>query len=388
MRSIPVIALILLVLLASCDNLEITEQQSETFVKYFGVGDDDAGVKVLSTSSGYLILANVDNPRNGRDICIIRTDFYGNITGNMLVYGSPFDDYGYNIISNENGYLIVGSTQESSLSTKDIYVIQITGNGSIEWERSYSLSDGNDEAYDAAILGNGDIALTGYSESETYKRDVFFMRLSASGDILEENVLNLDGNEEAFAIDTIHSEFFLFGGYREKKGTTGQRELYLFKWYGIGPPQSITVAEQERLNTTARSIIRDKTNGFLVICNTSVTSGNQATFKLIKINEDVQSASWIRNYGERAVNRANCIAIRDSHIYVTGTSTNETSGQGDILLLQVNEQGTDPRYNYFGDGTAYQGGGFAFAPNGGFVITGSSRLNEFSSIALLKVMPD
>ena len=64
---IPLIILIIF-LGAACDNYDISSKQAETFVRYFGVGLQDEGMKVISTDEGYLIMANVENPGRGKDI--------------------------------------------------------------------------------------------------------------------------------------------------------------------------------------------------------------------------------------------------------------------------------------------------------------------------------
>lgn len=375
-------------MLLSCDKESISDQQAANFVKFYGAGLEDNGVRVITATDGYLILGNIDNTNQGKDICLIRTDKFGNSNGTILTYGGAFDDEAYTIVPNDSGYVIAGSTQRTASSDKDAFLIQIDQNGNELWNVRFDLA-GNDEAYEAVILDEGVIALTGYTEDETGDKDVLFIKYTRVGNLTVSKSYGLQSvDEEAFSMAYLGNNLYFFGGYKEAN-IAGQKsqKLLLLRWnevteVGVGINDSKIITE----NTIARDITRGADGNLLVACN-ALKENSESDILLIKMNDAVNQAEWTSTLGERTTNTVCCVKTLGSSIYLSGTSSNE-SEIGDMLIVKMDQTGQSPEYIYRGDGETYSGSGFDFTSNGGYVITGANFVNKKSLITIFKIDPN
>ena len=61
-------------------------------------------------------------------------------------------------------------------------MLKYSTKGALAWARSFSSAGAFDDAFDGiALLGNGDVAATGYTSPDATQRDVLVARLSATG---------------------------------------------------------------------------------------------------------------------------------------------------------------------------------------------------------------
>ena len=82
-----------LVLLASCDKMDISPSQADSFIKFYNTFPVFTGADVKEIpGKGYVILGTVTSNTEGKQICLIRTDLYGNSIDTARYYGSPLDD--------------------------------------------------------------------------------------------------------------------------------------------------------------------------------------------------------------------------------------------------------------------------------------------------------
>lgn len=374
--------------LLSCDKESISDPQTENFVKFYGAGLEDNGVRVITVTDGYLILGNIDNANQGKDICLIRTDKFGNSNGTILTYGGAFDDEAYTIVPNDSGYVIAGSTQRTASSDKDAFLIQIDKNGNELWNVKFDIA-GNDEAYEAIILDDGVIALTGYTEDEAGDKDVLFIKYSRVGNLTVSKSYGLQSvDEEAFSIAYLGNNLYFFGGYKEAN-IAGQKsqKLLLLRWnevteVGVGINDSNIFTE----NTIARDITRSADGNLLVACN-AIKENGESDILLIKMNDEVRQSEWTSSLGERTMNTVCCLKTLGNLIYLSGTSSNE-SEIGDMVIVKMDQNGLSPEYIYRGDGETYSGSGFDFTSNGGYVITGANFVNKKSLITIFKIDPN
>lgn len=379
-------SILLILLVTACDNYDISSKQAETFVRYYGVGLEDEGMKVITTDEGYLIMANVKNPGFGKDICIITTDEYGNTTAPVTTIGGAFDDVGYTIKPMGEGYIIAGSTQASQGAAKDIYFIQLRADGSVERERTYPYAN-NNEAYDVYVEEDGELIFTGYTESgdATRQRDILFIKFDLIADsIIHFSNLGIPGADEvAYSVTFWKDSTYMFAGYRRANQET--RIIYVVRWTGYGS-LSLDLRYPMDGNSHAQTIINSETHGrFFVACNNEL-SANQSEIWLLETDStmDVQHVVPTK-LGERPINSIYSMTMKGGSLYLCGTSSSSELELGDILLIKLSATGANPTYYYIGDGASYTGRGFDIADDGGYILTGASYLNEKSMIALYKV---
>jgi hypothetical protein len=169
-------------LISSCNNFSVSEKQAETFLKYYAVDiEHNTGTVVIQTSDGgYAILGNYENPSGQKDIFVIFTDEFGRQkSDDLIVIGTEGDDHGYSMIRLGDGYLISGTSHNAT--QKWGYLVNISSDGRILWERNYSGYQ-ELEFRDAYLAPDGHIIITGYGKNDPGDREVIIFKTSAEGD--------------------------------------------------------------------------------------------------------------------------------------------------------------------------------------------------------------
>jgi len=148
--------------------------------KTFGDLGSDIGNSVKQTSdSGFIILGSTSSYRSGEeDVWLIKTDANGD-TMWTKTFGGNSSDVGNGIqITNDGGYVIVGTTVSYGAGGEDAWLIKTDSNGVIQWTKTFGdtaddqgkcLLQTSDTGY---IIGGGSISFGG----------VWIIKTDANGD--------------------------------------------------------------------------------------------------------------------------------------------------------------------------------------------------------------
>ena len=182
--------------ISACNNDSVSEEQAESFLKYYAAGtDNNTGTEVIQTSDGYVIMGNFENASTQKDIFIILTDDLGRQTGDPIVIGTDLNDHGYSMIRlADGGYLISGTSFNAA--EKQGYLVNISSDGTVIWEQNYSGY--NELVFRSAYLASdGNIIITGYSkETAGDDTEAIIGKTSATGDLVWLRPIGLNGRND------------------------------------------------------------------------------------------------------------------------------------------------------------------------------------------------
>ena len=165
----------MLSLISACNNYSVSEEQAESFLKYYAVDfDNHTGTDLIRTSDGgYAILCNYDNG-SAEGIFVILTDEFGRQkTNSPYVIATPGVVQGYGMIEIDDGYLISGSVAAAD-SIKG-YLVVISGEGRILREKKVS-GYRELEFRDAYEAKDGNLIVTGYGKNDADNRQVILVK--------------------------------------------------------------------------------------------------------------------------------------------------------------------------------------------------------------------
>ena len=92
------------------------------------------------------------------------------------------DDLGYGIAVTPAGVVYVAGRSTGISSGADAVVLKYSTKGAFAWARSFSSTGAFNDAFNAiALLGNGDVAATGFTSPSAMQQDVLVARLSPTG---------------------------------------------------------------------------------------------------------------------------------------------------------------------------------------------------------------
>lgn len=383
-----------IILIFSCDEDKISNNQAKSFIKYYGGSLMDEGVRVLNLEDGnFLVLGNIETSDNGKQICVFFTDKFGNSTSQIYLYGFKYNDYASAIKKNNEGYVIVGSTEENTKGgQRNVLIIQIGDNGEQKWIKSIADPSANaDEvANDFLVLSDQSLVITGYKDSETTNPVILFLKTDPEGNII---TFNAKYNEVINCISpTDKSDMFLFAGYTTKKELDiTSNQVFIAKWGGVGPFEGGFVLDPTKTdNAAAIGILPQEDGSYIIPC--MVKSGDNSYLKVKCITASGKEIiqSWEKYYNENEQYIINYGVSLNNKLYFIGTSGNSVSNSedgfyGSIVFLEMNNNGQSAVFHYMGDGSSLKGNGFDFTDDKGLIITGANKLNANSMITLIKL---
>jgi hypothetical protein len=146
----------------------------------FGGDNDETAEDVIATEDGYLLVGYTESfGLNYKDIYVVKTDKNGKEIW-ARTYGGRYDDEAYAVTqSPDGGYVIVGKTETRRNGT-DLYLFKISANGKLEWERTYGGDDA-DSGYDIVSTDDGYL-IVGEKRSDISRySDVWVLKVSPKG---------------------------------------------------------------------------------------------------------------------------------------------------------------------------------------------------------------
>ena len=216
---------------------------------YGGISYEQANAVELTDDGGF-ILAGWSQSFEGlvadnhgvNDYWVVKTNSEGEIVWTKSIGGSG-NDYCRDIVKmTDGGYLLVGHSYSNdddvseNMGFDDFWVVKITDDGSIEWEKSFGGS-GSDEAYAASPISDGGCILagsTGSNDGDVSENkgldDFWIVRLNASGDLVWERSYGGSSTDIAHSVfQTSDGDFVILGKTLSNDGdVSGNNGFYDF----------------------------------------------------------------------------------------------------------------------------------------------------------------
>ena len=227
--------------------------------KTFGYLGADFGTTVLQTSdNSYLITGVLDvtasggqgNSRNvqrhaGGDIWAIKLSENGDLQWSKY-FGGSFTDAPFGIVETEDqNFIIAGSSDSADVDISnnngsyDFWVLKITSNGSLLWERSFGGSE-IDEARAITTTNDGNFIIVGDTRSRDKDvsnnngaADVWILKMNLDGNLIWEKTIGGSSFDVARSVARAQDNGFIISGSSRSlnEGFTnqGQNDALLLK---------------------------------------------------------------------------------------------------------------------------------------------------------------
>ena len=137
-----------------------------TWTKTFGGSEYEWGRAVQQTSDGgYIVAGETFSWGAGHyDVLLIKTDASGNDQWSKTYGGSSEDRCSAIQKTNDNGYIIIGTTASYGNGSYDFWLIKTDNSGNVLWDKTYGGSSW-DWAYSVQQTNDNGYIITGYTES-------------------------------------------------------------------------------------------------------------------------------------------------------------------------------------------------------------------------------
>jgi hypothetical protein len=146
---------------------------------YGGDGYEYCKALYQTDDDGYVLVGSTDSyGSGGADVYLIKTNALGDILWTQT-YGGVNDDFGQDIVQTaDGGYVIVGATKSFGSGDADLYVIKTDSNGHVLYTKTYG-GDHSDSGYHICVIQKGVFVIMGSTLSYgNGKGDIWILKLS------------------------------------------------------------------------------------------------------------------------------------------------------------------------------------------------------------------
>ncbi|AOW21347.1 hypothetical protein [Urechidicola croceus] len=362
---------ILFILIAFClincskndDNPAEVSPQIE-FTKTFGGSKNESAQSVIQTTDGGYAVLGFTQSKDGDvltnesldyyDYWLLKFDINNDLQWSNL-YGGSISEKAYDIAQTQDGgFILIGSSNStdrdvtSNEGLNDFWVVKTDNSGIIEWEKSYGFS-GND---------------LGYSVTQTSDGGYFV------GGTLDVSASNGEGNDRTYSRHAGGDYWGL------KLDSSGNKEWR--RYFG------------GTFTDTVYDVIESNEGGFLLVGSSDSEdvdiSNNKGSydFWIVKVNSQGELV-WEKSFGGSEIDEARSICkTNDGNYLIVGDSRSNdkdisnSKGAADIWLIKISESGNLIWEKSFGGSSFDAGRHISPTLDNGFIITGSSRSQDFN----------
>ncbi len=306
--------------------------QADWSPKYFGSGGDDEGFSVKVTDNGYIIAGTVSDNDGSKDAYIVRTNSQGNQVGQEYLYQTEDDDYAVSIENREDGgYVVVGYSEKPVSLTRNFFVISMNPDLS---NPRVTASQSNQEDLKKVMFNRQDeyIALGNQYLNSGADTQLFIAKLNETGNIFDLAFLGSPSLIETLtdAVSPDESTIYILGSVKE--GLNSESNIILKKVVNLREQWSRTISESGDLEGKAIAL---KQNGDIVIAgDKSFGDDKNIILYLMDSEGNVEDT---REYGSTGDQMAEDILVSGQNLVILGRNVDQ--GNSMITLIKTDENG-------------------------------------------------
>ena len=193
------------------------------------IGNERGRFLVNTVDGGFLLLGWTNSSGAGQvDFWVVKTDQYGNPQWNQT-YGGENADRGISLVkTDDNGYVLAGSTSSFGAGNSEIWLIKIDDDGNPMWNQTYGGSE--DESTTSILAADdGGYVFVGYSHSfGAGDQDVWLVKTNSAGNVQWNQTYGGIAHEVARSLLRTDEGGYLLGGFSASYGA-GDTDVFLIK---------------------------------------------------------------------------------------------------------------------------------------------------------------
>ena len=308
----------------------------------FGGYENDQLYGLAAMPDGGLVAAGFTRSRSAgeSDVWVIRVSGEGSLVWEAN-FGGVENDRARSIqVTSDGNILVAGTNASKGLGNQDAWILLLDSKGKLIWDRSFG-GPGSDGVLSTAALTDGSVAFAGYREAPN-GFDYWVVKLDAQG--------QLKWNRP-----------FLFGGFSAATAITAAPDggIYVAGLAQLAlthPPEAVLLrldargAQRWRLDLGGKSrhpgkgdeawsIATNKNGGCIVAIATASRGAGSTDARLVSISES-GDVSWERLFGRTKWDRPSTVAFSaDGGMLVGGHTTSMGAGYEDGWVLRLDKDG-------------------------------------------------
>ena len=388
-----IFCIMIAIILYSCDNTDLSSDQDKSFVKFLGSYNSDIGKDVKPFDNGYLILATVTSVNEiNTDIALIKTDKFGStINVDTIKHGGGNNTAGKLLMTEDGGFIVVGSYIDTTNNNEDILLVKYDVGMSQEWESLIGTEDNSEQGISVCKATSGYIVVGNTNAEDVVngnpegKLDILLVKVNDSGQLEWMKNHGGTGDDEAGEVILINGGYVVVGTSESfYEPNQSAFNIILIKTNNSGnETDKMTYGGSN--NDYGHSVIRCP-EGYLIVGSVENISGGNSDAYVLKVDENnIHTIVWNVSFGTTLNDKAYDVLKTQTGYIVVGEKE-LTTGKA-AYFINIDFEGNLMYENVWGGyGQSMQS--IEMATDGGYIMTGSSGVEESEMICLIKVNPD
>lgn len=353
--------------------------------KTYGRQQREWPTSVIELSDGdYLITGYTYMDDSDGDVCLIKTNSNGEMLWNKT-YGGSEGDFGKSVIELTDGnYLIVGTTYSYGSEIINIYLIKTDQNGTIIWEKTYSKF-GENRGVSVVEVNDGGYLITGYTNpfGSTNDADVYLVKTNTTGGVLWSKTYGNENRDNPNSMVELENGDFLVAG-STKPVSVGTGNAFLMKTNSNGNRLWNRTYDTYESND-AQSIAALGDGGYLMVGSTAISGSSFSDICLMKTDSD-GGLIWNKTYGGPVndIGRS-VIELSNGGYLITGdTKIYEHISHYDAILFRTDPNGVMLWNITYGEAQDDRGISSIETSTGEYLFVGNVNPSTRNDVFLLK----
>lgn len=274
---------------------------------------------LLEAEDGYLLSTCVQSPEEKSSrIMVLKTDKEGNEQWRRRYPGLGHSMHG-SVLSDENGFLIVGLTYPSPGSKTSTLLIKIDKKGNKEWQKVY----GEDQTGNVICKAEDGYLIAGVSRVND-NGDLLLLKVNESGEKIWSKTYQKLATEWPCSVFSVN-DGFVVAGYSSRHGG----DFLLMKVDKDG--KELWSKRYDHENEVPGDAA--KTNDGIILVGSTFPSLEAEKDVLIVKTDKEGNEQWRKIEEEKTNQVANSLCKVNGSIFVIGTTG--TKDEGDVLLIKI-----------------------------------------------------
>jgi len=391
MTKYSLILMLFTVLCVSCEK-EISEEQADSFIKFYGSSlmDQAGDVEVLG-NGGYAICGTETSEAFGKRMVLIITDEFGNVKNGFPKYyvEEGLETGGSSLIALQDGsggFILSGFVERpvggSQAVQKDIFIVRTSATGEVSWQRSYGSYKDEQVLHSVKMIQSGYL-LAGYRMSDG-NSDLMVMGVTEGGDSIRlgfnYNNPYARNSRANYLLNT--GDMYLCVCTVDKINGQGTSILLLTFDDELSP---LARNLSREFNEMGMCVLGEDDGDFLVLGNRVGSGGSELVLYGIETNGISATNSAVRaTISEPGADLMGERIIKTASTGMVIAGTRRTGSNQEILMQFVSSSYQAGESVGFGASGSQTGKDIELTGDGGFVVLGTNAYGESSIISLMK----
>ena len=325
--------------------LKVNSAGDTLWCRTYGGADTEYGRDIKQTDDdGYIIVGSTRTYGRGEsDIYLVRTDSLGNKIWDKT-YGGITQDEGWSVeITSDKGFIICGNTDSYGAGYSDLYLIKTDSLGDTLWTRTFGGSGGESGVAVRQLANDSYIAIGSTGSFGTGYSSLYAVKADANGDSLWAKTFGGTGADFGSDVEIAFDGGFLFSGWTASYGA-GFYDAYLVKTDSDGNflwDQTYGGAKEDRAYSVQLAM-----DGGYILTGIMEGSGTRLLDIYVIKTDPAGNSIWERTYGGSKSDIGRVIFQEPNRDYMLiGHTYSFTSGGSDIYILKLSGEATDAPEN-------------------------------------------